>query len=130
MFDTSVEELSLMLGCSVDELALAALGALEKGDSSFRVLFDASHGIKANPRTRPRDQQRCPGIREARTEMGYYKAKLAKTFSLAGDVSKAHRRFRVAQRDLRFQACRLPKGAGVEVWVNKVGTFGHSTASY
>ena len=62
--------------------------------------------------------------------MGYYKAKLAKTFSLAGDVSKAHRRFRVAQRDWRFQACRLPKGAGIEAWVNKVGTVGHSTASY
>ena len=132
MTETSLAQLAQLSECAPEEIALAALGALEKGDSSFRVLFDATRGVKANPRTRPRDQLRCPGIREGRTEMAYYKAKQAKTFCLAGDVAKAHRRFRFRPQDWRFQACQLPRpdGSGMEVWVNKVGTFGHATASY
>ena len=132
--------------CGGDQLLVAALGALEKGDNSFRVLFDATHGVRFNPRTRPRDQIRNPGAREARTELGYYKSKGAKVFSLLADVRRAHRGFRVAAKDWKYQVCALSiqdyKAEGVdastdeepmeedELWLNKVGTFGHSSASY
>ena len=107
MTETSLAQLAQLSECAPEDIALAALGALEKGDPSFRVLFDATRGVKANPRTRPRDQLRCPGIREGRTEMAYYKAKQAKTFCLAGDVAKAHRRFRTSALGLKIGAFRL-----------------------
>eukprot|EP00973_Karenia_brevis_P015206 2078159-Karenia_brevis.AAC.1 len=36
--------------------ATAAIGALEKGDSSFRIIHDATHGVRVNPEILPRDQ--------------------------------------------------------------------------
>ena len=86
MVDTSAKQLADMCGCDVADICTAAIGALEKGDTTFRVLFDGTRGVKANPRTKPRDQLRSPGIKEGRIEMGYYKSKSAKVFCLAGDV--------------------------------------------
>ena len=104
--------LSMMFDSATTDIDTAALDALEKGDTTFRVLFDATHGAEANPRTKPRDQLRCPDIREGRVEMGYFRAKDTKVFSLAGDVSKAHKRLRIVPRDWRFQAYKLPQAAG------------------
>eukprot|EP00969_Alexandrium_andersonii_P311635 13770553-Alexandrium_andersonii.AAC.1 len=39
-----------------DGLVTAALGALQKDDSSFRVIHDATHGVEVNQRIAPRDQ--------------------------------------------------------------------------
>ena len=131
MFDVTDDELANCCGCTPDDIHTAALGALEKGDTTFRVLFDATHGVKANPRTKPRDQLRCPAIREARVEMAYFRDKKAKVFSLAGDVSKAHRRLRIVPRDWLFQACKLPLAEEEsQIWVNVVGTFGQASISY
>ena len=38
------------------EVCVAALGAIEKGDSSFRVIHDATHGVKVNPQIIQCDQ--------------------------------------------------------------------------
>ena len=51
----------------------------------------------------------------------------AKRWALGGDVSKAHRRVKVREEDWGFQACRLDAG---RVWVNTVGTYGMTSASY
>eukprot|EP00973_Karenia_brevis_P093452 12417371-Karenia_brevis.AAC.1 len=44
------------------DLVMAAIRALEKSDSNFRIIHDAKHGVRVNPRSRPRDQVRYPGI--------------------------------------------------------------------
>jgi hypothetical protein len=38
-----------------DELVIAAQGALEKSDTSFRIIHDATHGVMVNPRILVRD---------------------------------------------------------------------------
>ena len=50
-----------------------------------------------------------------------------KPFVVAGDVSKAHRRIKIRKEDWGFQACRLRAG---KVWLNRVGTYGMTPASY
>ena len=49
------------------------------------------------------------------------------SFSVIGDASKAHRRIKVKPEDWGFQACRITDG---EIWVNKVGTYGITSAGY
>eukprot|EP00973_Karenia_brevis_P054251 7537523-Karenia_brevis.AAC.1 len=41
-------------------LATAAIGALEKGDSSIRIVHDATHGVRVNPEVMPRDRVAYP----------------------------------------------------------------------
>ncbi|CAE8670254.1 unnamed protein product, partial [Polarella glacialis] len=48
-------------------------------------------------------------------------------FALEADVAKAHRRCLVREADWGLQCCRLSKG---RTWVNRVGTFGVSSAGY
>ena len=43
-----------------DKLTIAALGAIEKSDDSFRIIFDASNKVCLNHRIRVRDQVRMP----------------------------------------------------------------------
>ena len=42
------------------ELHVASLAALAKGDETFRILHDGTHGVKVNPKIRVRDQSRFP----------------------------------------------------------------------
>ena len=44
-----------------DLLRVAGIGALEKGDSSFRIIHDGTHGVNVNNQTQPRDRIRMPG---------------------------------------------------------------------
>eukprot|EP00973_Karenia_brevis_P045888 6354240-Karenia_brevis.AAC.1 len=37
-------------------LVRAAIGALEKGDNTFRIIHDGTHGVRVNPRIKPKDQ--------------------------------------------------------------------------
>ena len=48
-------------------------------------------------------------------------------FGLKGDVSKAHRRFKLLRRDWGLVACSLMKG---QTWLNRVGTFGVTSSNY
>eukprot|EP00973_Karenia_brevis_P068108 9475650-Karenia_brevis.AAC.1 len=47
-------------------LVMAASGALQKADNTFRIIHDGTHGVHVNPRIKPRDQGRYPGIPEKR----------------------------------------------------------------
>ena len=51
----------------------------------------------------------------------------AKSIAIMGDVSKAHRRVKIREQDWGFQACQLEPG---KIWINKVGTYGVTSASY
>eukprot|EP00971_Amphidinium_carterae_P318938 6339956-Amphidinium_carterae.1 len=47
---------------------------------------------------------------------------------LKSDVAKAHRRFKHLEADWGLLGCR--SGVGEGVWLNRVGTFGVSSAPY
>ena len=49
-----------------DKFRIAALGAMQKGDTTFRVVHDGTHGVRLNNDVKPRDQIRMPGPAEAR----------------------------------------------------------------
>ena len=50
------------------------------------------------------------------------------TFALTADVSEAHRQVPIHPSDWRFLGCQISKGSSV--YVNTVGTFGITSASY
>ena len=50
-----------------DALRIAAIGALEKADNSFRVIHDGTHGVHVNNQTVVRDRMRMPGAKEEKT---------------------------------------------------------------
>ena len=129
MYRTTLAEATLEF--PGDRLRIASQGAIEKDDDSFRILHDASHGVLVNHQTRVRDQIRCPSAAEARTIMELCDSDRPGDvqFTLLGDIKKAHRRFLHRQEDHGLMACR-PGPDLDEVWINRTGTFGFSTASY
>ena len=114
------------------DLVVASLGAQRKdkpnGVISARVLFDGTHGLAVNTRTRICDQERSPIAADLKRAMKE-KAELGQpTFALTADVSGAHQQVPVHLSDWRFLGCQIAKGS--TVYVNTVGTFGITSASY
>jgi hypothetical protein len=109
------------------ELRVAAQGAIEKSDSSFRVVHDATHGVNVNNDLRVRDQTRMPSCADIRATLGEDSQVPGVHFSLQADVKMAHRRFLHRPQDHGFLACRLDAGS---LWINRVGTFGVGSAGY
>ena len=110
-----------------DRLRIASLGSIAKSDDSIRVLHDGTHGVWINPEIRPRDQVEVPGVGEEKVVMQHLSARGVSAFGLVADVAKAHRRFRVLERDWGMVACRLRSDT---VWLNEVGTFGIGSSNY
>ena len=113
-------------------LVVASLGAQRKdkpnGVVSARVLFDGTHGLAVNARTRVRDQERSPTASDLKRAMRE-KAELGQpTFALTADVSEAHRQISIHPSDWRFLGCQVSHGSTVHV--NMVGTFRMTSASY
>ena len=107
------------------ELSIASLGCIPKADGSVRVVHDATHGQHVNDSIRVRDGQAYPSgadLEETLHSLPYA------TFSLSGDISRAHRLSKVREQDWPRQACRARKGGSV--YLNTVGTFGVTSASY
>ena len=119
-----------------DRLAVAALGAIEKkpGSEEFRIIHDGSNGVLVNNRIRPRDQLRYPAFGDIQAVLHELAQEGGGHFQLLYDVHKAHRLIPVREEDWGFQACRIAdptNGDDEEVlWLNKVGTFGISSAAY
>ena len=107
-------------------LAIAALGVVAEKDK-IRVVHDGSHTVHVNHRIKVRDQIRCPGAGDVRAILQERVSAGARSFGVLGDVSKAHRRIKIAERDWGYQACQLEDST---IWVNKVGTYGMTSASY
>ena len=80
-----------------------------------------------NHRIRPKDQVRLPSSGEVKVVIQGILATGRKAFMIAGNASKAHRRIKVREEDWGLQACRLAVG---KVWVNKVETYGITSAPY
>ena len=101
-----------------DQLSVASYG-------SVRVVHDATHGQHVNDVIRVRDGQSYPS--GADLEEALHSLPFA-TFSLSGDVSRAHRLAKVREADWARQGCRARRHG--DVFLNTVGTFGVSSASY
>ena len=118
---------------------MASLGAVVKDleKDEWRVVFDATHGVNLNHRIRVRDQVRMPGWQDlSRTLEEARDDGLGVHFALKYDVSKAHRRVPVVEEEWGLLACRAhgdlegPPKSSDTVYINKVGTFGVSSAGY
>ena len=107
------------------KLSVASLGAVPKPDKSVRVVFAATHGQHINDSIRVRDQQSYPTGADLKASL---ESLPFATFSLSGDVSRAHRLIRVREADWPRQSCRARKGGSI--FTNTVGTFGVASASY
>ena len=106
--------------------AISALAVLEEKDK-LRVLHDASNVTRVNHRIRCRDRQRMPSIKEKHCLLQEFREEGVIALSVLGDASKAHRRIKIRPDEFGFLGCRLRPN---RVWINKVGTFGVSSASY
>ena len=114
------------------DLVVASLGAQrnEKSgcDITARVLFDGTHGLCVNSRTRLRDQERAPIAADFKRTMRE-KVKIDElTVALTADVTEAHRQVPIHPDDWHFLECQMIPGG--EVFINTVGTFGIASASY
>ena len=109
---------------------VAAQGALEKADGSWRVLHDATHGVQINNSIKPRDQLAMPGPADAKEMMAKCQEDHGGVhFGLQADVKMAHRRFLHKPTDHGLLCCKARSGSST-VWCNRVGTFGVGCAAY
>ena len=99
-----------------------------RGAVSARVLFDGTHGITVNTRTRIRDQERGPIAADLKRIMREKSRVGVSTFALTADVSEAHRQIPVAEQDWHLLGCRVVPGGSV--FINTVGTFGVASTSH
>ena len=112
---------------SFPNLLIAAQGCIQKADESWRVLHDGTHGIRLNNSIALHDRTRMPTASDLRSCMCEC-AETGKTYlSMQADVRMAHRRILHRESDWPLLACAVEPG---KVWLNRVGTFGISTASY
>ena len=86
---------------------------------------------------RSRDKLRAPGAREKKQLLREMIASKKVAFSVVGDIAKAHRRYRHQSKEHGFLGCQVNLDeevpgdpAAQTVYVNLVGTFGISCASY
>ena len=113
--------------------AIAATAAIvedeEKGKK--RLIHDATHGVRVNHWIKCRDKIRAPGAREKKQLLLEMIDKNQIAFSVVGDISKAHRRFKHCEDEHGYLACQLEGyDSDSHVYVNKVGTFGVNCARY
>jgi hypothetical protein len=112
---------------SFPNLHIAAQGAIQKGDDSWRVLHDGTHGVRINNSISLHDRTRMPTASDIRACMCEC-SDTGKTYlSMQADVRMAHRRVLHRKSDWPLLGCAVEKD---RVWLNRVGTFGISTASY
>ena len=109
-----------------------SVGAQRKqkpGDKvTARVLFDGTHGLCVNSKTRLRDQERAPIAADFKRSMRE-KSRIGElTFTLSADVTEAHRQVPIHPDDWHLLGCQVSPGG--DVFVNTVGTFGIASASY
>ncbi|MCP3861013.1 MAG: hypothetical protein GY704_15280, partial [Phycisphaeraceae bacterium] len=116
-----------------ERLRVAALGAVPQG-SEHRIIHDGTHFVCVNPGIRVRDQEAAPTHADLTAVLNHEASRGSSAmFGLVFDVSKAHRRIGVIERDWGLQACAtLARGCepseSDEVWVNTVGTYGIGSA--
>ena len=92
-------------------LVVASLGAQRKqkpgGKVTARVLFDGTHGLCVNSKTRLRDQERAPIAADLKRSMRE-KSRIGElTFALSADVTEAHRQVPIHPDDWHLLGCQV-----------------------
>ena len=145
-FEEDVEE-GLMLKMSLGDFkakygehrAIAALAVIVEDElvGKKRMIHDATHRVRVNHRIRCRDKIRALGAREKKQLLREMMEAREVAFSVVGDIAKAHRRFKYREEEHGYLGCQIDAKEEIAgdpnsqtVYVNKVGTFGVSCASY
>ena len=119
--------------------AIASLAVIVEDEEKDkkRIIHDATHGVRVNHRIRCRDKIRAPGAREKKQILRELQANKEIAYSVVGDISKAHRRYKHQASEHGFMGCQTDGEETVDgdpdsqiVYVSKLGTFGLSPASY
>ena len=91
-------------------LVVASLGAIreDKPDGEYiaRVLFDGTHGLQVNKKTRIRDQERAPVAADLKSAMRAKAARGETTFAVTADISEAHRQVPIHPQHWRLLGCQ------------------------
>ena len=125
MFPTTMGVLQSMYPSQ--EILVAALGAIKKPDGSVRPLHDGTHFVQVNNNIVINDQLQYPGPQDTAGVIREVHDSKEAVFTFWADISAAHRRVKIRREDWRLLACRSDASSKV-IWVNKVGTFGISSA--
>ena len=122
-----------------EHTAIAALAVIVEDEEldKKRIIHDATHGVRVNHWVKCRDKLRSPGAREKKHLLREHEEEGETAFSVVGDIAKAHRRYKHSPKEHGYLACQVDTKeevpgdpASQTVYVNLVGTFGLSCASY
>ena len=108
---------------------VAAMGAIRKPNGDVRPLHDGTHFVQLNNHIMFQDQLQYPGPEDAAHMVRHVKESKDSMFGLSADISSAHRLVKIRKADWPLLACKA-RSEDKTVWVNCVGTFGVSSASY
>jgi hypothetical protein len=111
------------------EVLVASMGAIQKPNGDIRPIHDATHHVQLNNRIVFRDQLQYPGPEDAAGVIREVTETKEARFSISADIKSAHRLVKLRSRDHPLICCKA-SSASDTIWVNKVGTFGVSSASY
>ena len=112
-----------------DRIRVASMGAIEKPDGSVRPVHDGTHGVLVNNGIHLVNHVSVPGPAEMAFAVRQAGAQQEVPLAVAADVSAAHRLVRIRSCDHGLLACRSDTESPT-IWVNLVGTFGISSASF
>ena len=111
-----------------DRFRVAAMAATQKPDGSVRPLHDGTHGVHVNQGIPQHNLLSVPGPSEIAWMVGQSHEQHEKPLAVTGDVAAAHRLVLIRENDWSLLACRADENSPT-VFINKVGTFGISSAS-
>ena len=112
-----------------EQILIAPMGAIEKPDGGVRPLHDATHHVQVSIAIQYQDQLEYPGPGDAAALVESSRLTQEACFGVSADIQAAHRLVKIREKDWRLLCCRAHSDSPV-VWVNCVGTFGVSSASY
>ena len=108
---------------------VAAMGAIRKPNGDVRPLHDGTHYVQLNNQIVFQDQLQYPGPEDAAHLVRHIQEEQEAAFALSADISSAHRLVKIRRRDWPLLGCKA-RSDDKTIWINCVGTFGISSASY
>ena len=111
-----------------DQIRVASMGAIRKPDGSVRPVHDGTHGVRVNQEIQQLNLLAVLGPAEVAWMVRQAHEQKEPPFAITGDVAAAHRLVRIRRQDWSLLACRA-ESESPTLFINKVGTFGISSAS-
>eukprot|EP00435_Cladocopium_sp_Y103_P032400 s670_g8.t1 len=121
--------LTVLKGEFGDRFRVASMAAIVKPDGTVRPLPGGTHSVRVKNSIVYRDQIQCPGPAEVAAVVRESVESRGAPFCVSADIKAAHRLVKVRRCDWPYMCCRADT-MSQRVWVNRVGTFGISSAPY